>query len=197
MTDLNLDNDELMHLAIHYSEKGEHEKAIDYIKTVLKNDTNNPRAEYFLGAIYAELQMFDKAKDLISRSIKNGVNLITADFQLGLLYATSAEPEKAIEAWKPVREQPESNPLFLFQRGITALLQDRFDDCINDLNEGIKLNTFNKQLNVDMHGVINTVNEKLQATPSTNTSTEEKLKAGVSKGDSILLSAYKKKSYEE
>lgn len=194
MTELNLDVEELLHLAIHYSEKGQHEKAIDFIKAVLEKDPENARAEYFLGAIYAELHMFDQAKLKMEGAIRKGINLPAADFQLGLLYATSLQPEKAKQAWAPLQKLPKNNPLFLFQRGITALLEDRFEDCIQDLQHGISLNRFNEQLNNDMRGII----QKIQHIDAPATSYRDghsiKTEAG---GERILLSAYKKQKFDE
>jgi tetratricopeptide (TPR) repeat protein len=193
MTELNLDADELLHLAIHYSEKGQHEKAIDFIKAILVNDPGNARAEYFLGAIYAELHMFDQAKAKMESAIRNGVKLPAADFQLGLLYATSAEPGKAKRAWAPLQNLPLTNPLFLFQRGMTALLEDRFDDCIGDLKEGIARNSLNEQLNNDMRGVIRSIENRNQPTPSL----QREPHPASDVGERILLSAYKRQKFEE
>jgi tetratricopeptide (TPR) repeat protein len=194
MTELNLDAEELLHLAIHYSEKGQHEKAIDFIKSVLAKDPGNARAEYFLGAIYAELHMFDQAKVKMESAIKNGVNLPSADFQLGLLYATTAQPEKAKQAWIPLQKLPQTNSLFLFQRGIIALLEDRFDDCISDLQQGIIQNTFNEQLNTDMRGVISKVQSVERPMFSRGKDVPAEPESG---GERILLSAYKRQKFEE
>ncbi len=194
MTDMNLDIEELLHLAMHATETGQYEKAIDFLKSILARDPRHARAEYFLAAVYAELHMFDQAKARMQSAIDNGVELPSANFQLGLLYATSWEPDKAKQAWLPLQKLGPGNPLFLFQRGLTALLEDRFDDCITDLQEGIQRNALSEPLNDDMRRVIGTLQTRGH-TAAARSAPEPATKDNV--GERVLLAAYKRQSFDE
>lgn len=192
----NFDSDELLHLAIYYSEQGDLDKALRYAKSILDTDPDDARAEYFLGAIYAQLNMFDQAKDRIRSAIDKGVSNPAADFQLGLLYATSFQAEEAKKAWEPLQGLPETNPLFLFQRGLISLLDNRFQSCVDDLKEGIRCNSFNAQLNKDMEMVIESIQEKnvLSSRVGNSLQGEGQAEPG---GEKILLSAYKRQKYDD
>ncbi len=207
MVSTHLDSDELLHLAIHASKQNDAEKAIELLKQLLEKDSEHPRGLYFLGAMYAEIGLYDRAKEFMSKAIDNDINLPTADFQLGLLYATSGQVSEAKNAWLPLHSLPENDPLYLFQRGITHLLEDRFDACKEDLQNGIDANQINDQLNHDMQMIIDEVNARnLSEQNPLNNNQIETAEESVSEntatsadesGKKVLLTAYQRQNFDD
>ncbi len=180
-----LDSEELMHLAMHATS---HEQAIDYLKRILEISQENGKAYYLLAAIHAQIGMYDRATLEMTKAVELEPDLPTAHFQLGLLHITSGRVTEAERAWSPLDKLGESDPLFLFKRGMLHLINDEFDACIADLNHGIELNQLNDALNNDMQKIIVQAEQartQQSVPPSTNagqTSSET--------GQHILLSAY-------
>lgn len=182
-----LDSEELMHLAMHADT---HEQAINYLKRVLEISDNNGKAYYLLGAIHAEIGMFDRATEDMTRAVELEPDMLTAHFQLGLLHITSGRVKDAEHAWQSLDKLDESAPLFLFKRGMLHLVNDEFDACIEDLNQGIALNISNEALNNDMRKIIiETEKTRNMASASTEPDQEQKASDG---GRHILLSAYQR-----
>ncbi|MES9948138.1 MAG: tetratricopeptide repeat protein [Candidatus Thiodiazotropha sp.] len=182
-----LDSDELMHLAMHAEN---HEQAIDYLKRVLEISEDNGKAYYLLGAIHAEIGMYDRATEEMTRAVELEPDLPTAHFQLGLLHVTSARVEEAEHAWRPLDKLGESDPLFLFKRGMLHLVKDEFNACIEDLSQGIALNSQNEALNNDMRKIISKVEQFQSLSNSSSEVNNEHSRSDG--GHHILLSAYQR-----
>jgi tetratricopeptide (TPR) repeat protein len=178
-----LDPEELMHLAMHAEN---HEQAIGYLKQLLEISTDNAKAYYMLGAIHAQIGMYDRAAEEMTKAVELEPELFTAHFQLGLLHVTSGRVPEAEQAWSPLDKLGESNPLYLFKRGILHLVEDKFKQCIEDLNKGIALNSQNEALNNDMRKIISQA-EELYNKPTNTTEQNQERKDG---NHHILLSAY-------
>lgn len=157
-----LDADELLYLAIEASNKGDNEKSIILLKQALENNPKNANVQYMLGAIHAQIGMYDRAIEDMQKAIAIDPNLMTAHFQLGLLYITSGNVTAAEEAWSALDSLGEENALFLFKRGILSMARDKFEECIADLQNGIKRNTINRALNRDMQMLISQAQEALK-----------------------------------
>jgi len=159
-----LDADELLHLAIDASQKDHNDKSIEYLKQALELEPNNGKIHYMLGAMHAELGMYERAIKDMQKAVEVEPTLDTAHFQLGLLYITSGDVESADKAWKPLNRLSKSDALYLFKTGILQLTNDEFQECIDTLERGIKLNDNNLPLNKDMLMLI----EKAKAALSNN-----------------------------
>lgn len=181
-----LDSEELMHLAIHADNP---EQAIDYLKRVLELSGDNSKAYYLLGATHAQIGMYDRAILEMSKAVELDPELSTAHFQLGLLYVTSGRVEEADQAWSALDDLGETNPLYLFKRGMLHLVKDEFDACIEDLKKGIASNQINEALNIDMQKIIVKAEEARNSTSNTPEATSTAMKSDG--GQHILLSAYK------
>lgn len=195
---LNLDSDELLHLAIHASTSGDFDKAIDYLKSIPETAAEYAKAEYFLGAIYAELKMFEQAKAKISSAIDKGLVMPVANFQLGLLYATSGQGDLARSAWEPLMILPKTHPLYLFHQGILALMDDHFAECIQFLEDGIARNDKVQELNDDMRNIIKKLNSlKADGDLPAGNVAYDSVSAGAAMGEKILLSAYSRQKFDD
>jgi tetratricopeptide (TPR) repeat protein len=179
-----LDAEELLHLAIEASNKDDNEKSISLLKQALDIDPKNAKVQYMLGAMHAQIGIYDRAIEDMQKAVELDPKLDTAHFQLGLLYITSGNVPAAEQAWSALDSRGEQNPLFLFKRGILNLAQDKFEECINDLQQGIKINVANKPLNKDMQMLIAQAQDALKQNKPDDTP-----KPG-SKESHVLLSAY-------
>jgi len=157
-----LDAEELLHLAIEASSKNDNEKTIMLLKQALQLNPENAKVQYMLGATHAQIGLYDRAIADMQRVVEIDPNLYTAHFQLGLLYITSGNLIAAEQSWTALDKFGEENALFLFKRGILNLAHDHFDDCINDLQNGIKVNRSNTPLNKDMQILISQAQEAIK-----------------------------------
>ena len=177
-----LDADELLHLAIDASQKDNNKKSIEYLKQALEIDPNNGKIHYMLGAMHAELGMFERAIKDMQKAVEADPLLDTAHFQLGLLYITSGNIEQAEKAWTALNRLGKANALYLFKTGILQLTNDDFQECIDTLEKGIKLNDQNLPLNKDMMMLIEQAKNALSGS---NNSDDNK-----SGGSHVFLNAY-------
>ena len=161
-----LDVEELLHLALDANEGGDGEKVINYLKRLLALQPGHGMALYLLGAQHAQMRMYDRAKEEMARAVEVEPNIPpTAHFQLGLLHLTSGEVPQAMAAWSPLEALEENDALFLFQRGLTALIRDDFAGCIADLQAGIGSNDLYPALNADMQLFIDRARAAMDAQP--------------------------------
>ncbi len=161
----NLDGQELFHLALEASQRGEHGQAITYLKQALdlpagSTATSSDYAKfmYVLGAEYAQIGMVDRAQDFMSQALSMNPDLHTARFQLGLLHITCNQPAQALSTLAPLEKLPEQAALHHFGMGLTHLLQDQLPACLASLQRGIELNSAsaepNAALNTDMQNLL-------------------------------------------
>jgi len=149
-----LDSKELFHLALKEMQEGSTEKAIKNLKQCQEAEPDNAKVVYLLGALHAELGMYDRAVEEMQKATEMDPTLTTASFQLGLLHFSSGNVSEASKAWQALDSQGQNDPLFLFKRGMLHLVENKFEDCISDLEQGITLNTSNEALNNDMRNII-------------------------------------------
>ncbi len=152
---LNLQVDELMHLALRAVRETRDDVAIDYLKQVIARDPSNGLAYYLLGAVHAGLGMHDRAAEEIRTAIDLDPDIPpTAHFQLGLLEVTRGHLAEAEAVWRALDGRGEDDFLFLFKRGMLHLIENDFAACIRDLQRGIELNEFDEKLNLDMRKML-------------------------------------------
>ncbi|MFT6102061.1 MAG: tetratricopeptide (TPR) repeat protein [Granulosicoccus sp.] len=186
-----LDSDELFHLGLKEMQNGSSEKAIETLKKCLQQDPKNAKALYLLGALHAEIGMYDRSMVEMKEAIELDNSLTIARFQLGLLHFTSNNTEEAKEIWQGLDELGESEPLFLFKRGLLLSTEGDMKLCIADLEQGISLNTNNDALNNDMRTMIAAAEKELNTPAATDIEPAADAKAPKQlKPTSSTLSAY-------
>ncbi|HEX9810946.1 MAG TPA: tetratricopeptide repeat protein, partial [Burkholderiales bacterium] len=129
MSTPNLDDEELLHLALNASSENRHEEAISYLKQALNLAPANAKAHYMLGAEHAQIGLYDRATEEMAAAVKLDPDLVTAHFQLGLLHITSGRAKEAEDAWKPLDRLDREHPLHLFKTGLLHLARDEFAEC--------------------------------------------------------------------
>ena len=183
-----LNAEELMHLALHATQKGNPDKAISLLKQLLVIQPQNGKATYLIGALHAEIGMYDQAVIEMARALELEPDLPTARFQLGLLHITSGKVDNAQTVWSQLDPLGEQNPLYQFKKGILHLVRDEFGPCITALKAGLELNTFNEDLNIDMRRVLLKAEAAMSGQkPNVNDASEDSSQGG---GQHILLSVY-------
>lgn len=148
-----LDTEELLHLGLHAIRENNPNAAIEHFKQCLANSPDHPQATYLLGAIYAQIGMYDRAKDLLQKAIIINPSEFTGRFQLGLLHLTSGDVEQAKIVWQELEALEHDHFLNLFKSAMLALVEDKFELCIELIDKGIAANSVNSSLNDDMKKV--------------------------------------------
>lgn len=153
-TNINLTQEELLHLAIEAARRGDHGSAISYLKDGTTRFPEDAKLAYLLGAEYAQISLYDTAEAEMERALKLDPELHTASFQLGLLQLSQAKLGAAKTTWQRLDKLPTDNALQLFRFGLQALAEDQFNQARELLQQGIAANTFSPDLNRDMQNVL-------------------------------------------
>lgn len=128
--------------------------AIEQIEALLGNCPQDPRLHFLRGSVLIGLGRHIEAHGALSQAVALAPDYDIARFQLGFFELTSGEAGNALQTWKALDRLPETDPLPKFVHGLTALIHDDFEACIQLLREGIALNAENEPLNRDMELVI-------------------------------------------
>lgn len=81
----NLTQEELLHLAVEATRRGEHGSSISYLKEGVTRFPDDAKMAYVLGAEFAQIGIYDGAELEMQRAVSIDPELYTASFQLGLL----------------------------------------------------------------------------------------------------------------
>jgi tetratricopeptide (TPR) repeat protein len=159
-----LDEAELIHLALHAMRNNRDEESMRLLKRTLQSFPSSAQAHYLLGAEHAQIGLYDRAVAELTEAVRLDPSLATAHFQLGLLHVTAGRVREAQAAWLPLDRLAADDPLRLFQSALLHLVRDEFAACIEDLQAGIARNEVNKPLNADMRRLLADVQNR-QAGP--------------------------------
>lgn len=151
------------------------ELGVTELRRAVVNDPRNAELRYLLGAEMAQQKDYDGAVMEMSAAIALNPLLHVARFQLGLLHLTMARPDHALAVLAPLENLDDASALKHFKRGLEALIQDDFANCIACLRNGIDLNHENAPLNRDMRMLIDRVSEVLAAATPAEALTEPSL----------------------
>lgn len=165
MSEAQLDSEELLFLAIRDSEEGKHDDSITKLKSALRIDADNAKAQYMLAAQYAEIGMYERALEHMQASVQLDPDLHTAHFQLGLLHLTAGRLVEADLAWRPLDALGDDSEFFLFKSGLLVLANDEGQKCIEFIERGLEANVSNPALNKDMERVVEDVKKQLSQVP--------------------------------
>lgn len=108
------------------------------------------RLRFLMGSILAGQERYEQALREFEFAVELDPGFEIARFQLGSLRFTSGDAAGARRAWQPFSSLPDGHPMKCFKNGCEALMEDRFDDTIQWLQQGIAANTENEHLNRDM-----------------------------------------------
>jgi tetratricopeptide (TPR) repeat protein len=157
----NLDQEELVHLAIEASGQQRHGDAIEYLKQSLAK-AKNFKALYLLAAEHAQIGMTERAIEEFRQALEIEPGMAAARFQLGLLFLCNARVEEALDAWQPLEKAvPAGDPYAVFAGGLTKLARDEFTAAATELRRGMEINRVNAALNADMKRVLERIEAHL------------------------------------
>lgn len=185
-----LDAQELLHLALKAMEESRDAEAIGFLKRCIALAPEEGRAHYLLGAIHAQIGMYERALEELQTAVRLAPEIDMAHFQLGLLHLTAGQVDAAVEAWETLDRLGEDDPMRLFVAGMMQLIQERYDDAIALLSEGIARNQDHEALNRDMQRVIDTAIKAREEAAAATASTAATAPAAPSASQHALLSGY-------
>ena len=159
-TTVELDEAELLHLALHAMGHDRHEESMRLLKRAVHTFPTSARARYLLGAEHAQIGLYDRAVAEMTEAVKLDPSLAVAHFQLGLLHVTAGRVREAEAAWLPLDRLAPDDPLRLFKSAMLHLVRNEFADCIENLQAGIARNKLNKPLNDDMRRLLADVQKR-------------------------------------
>ena len=177
-----LDQAELLRLALHAIGSNDSGTALSYLKEAVSRPDATANAHFMLGAEYAQIGMIDRAIPAIETALALDPALSIARFQLGLLRLTCGDPATAIDVLHPLDSLGDEHPLFHFGKGLVALARNELSEALHGLTCGIERNHDNPALNTDMLKIAHNISRAIsdQATSSESADTQH-----------IFLSAYK------
>lgn len=151
---LDPDSEELMHLGAALAAQGRVEEALRHFKAAVQQDPGNARANYLLGAHYAQIGMQQRAADFMRRAASLDDELVMASFQAGWLLMGLNQGAAAQESWAPLFRLAPEHPLHLMACGLQALIRDDFNGCRDFLTRGMAANQAVPALNEDMRKIL-------------------------------------------
>jgi Flp pilus assembly protein TadD len=157
-----LDAEELTHLAIKAMSGGRDEDALRLLQRASERDPRDGKPHHLRGAIFASQGETGKAIEAMTQALALEPQLMVARFQLGLLYLTSGNVDEARSVWQAFEDLAERHPLRLFKAGMLHLVNDEFEDCVALLEQGIAL-CDTESINKDMRRVIENVRTAIPA----------------------------------
>lgn len=166
MTELDLD--ELFHLAIYASGKGDHDKAILHLKAGIERE-ESARFYYLLGAEHAEIGMYQHAIENIGKALSIDPEVAEAWFQLGLLHALCDDKKSAVKVWAELDQFSDKLHLITFKNAIQQYFSGNVGSAIETMRAGMELNTVNPVLNKDMLNLMKGWEEKGSNEPAEET----------------------------
>lgn len=153
----NLTQEEILHLAIEATRKGEHGSSISYLKEGVSRFPNDAKLAYVLGAEFAQIGIYDKAESEMQRAVLLDQDLYTASFQLGLLQMTLGKVDDAKLSWKNIDRLPEAHSLWLFKTGLEQLADNKNVEAKVLLEQGIAANDFSPELTRDITMILESI----------------------------------------
>lgn len=162
-----LDTEELFHLAVLDSQTGRHDEAIKKLKEALAHSPDHAKANYFLGAEYAEIGLFERALEVMGRAVRLDPSLVTAHFQLGQIHYAMGNIAAAKECWQPLDSEGQVGGLQAFKNALLHIADGDHTQAIETLDRGIALAPENPALVLDMQRVKANVERHLSTLSST------------------------------
>lgn len=179
----NVDEQELLHLAIEAGRAQRHGEALDYLKRAAARPQASGKAHFLLGAHHAQIGLADRAVEDFQRALALEPQLSAARFQLGFLLIGNARVEEGLAALEPLEALGAGDPYFHFKRALAYLCRDEFEPCAAALRMGMEVNRSNPPLNVEMQRILEQVQAAADGKPPG---------PGADRPGQILLSAYTK-----
>ena len=151
----NLDNEEILRLAISAIDQDNHVEAISLLKGLLERDSNHVFANYLLAAEHAQIGMDDRAEAGFSRTVALAPEFNIARFQLGQIHLVKGDNSAAKLALEPLtRISDQNQELSHYAKGLLALTDNNTEMAIADLQLGLACQHEIPALAADMQKIV-------------------------------------------
>lgn len=134
--------------------QADEDAALSRVAALVETYPQDARLHFLRGSMLIGAQRNIDAHGALSRAVALAPDFAIARFQLGFFELTSGEPAAALETWRPLGALPAGHYLRTFAEGLSYLIEDRFEEAIARLEEGMQANTDNLPLNRDMQLLI-------------------------------------------
>ncbi len=139
MSYANLDNEEILQVAISAINQDNHAEAISLLKFLLERDSNHVFANYLLAAEHAQIGMMDRAEAGFVKTVALAPEFVMSRFQLGQLYLVKGDVAAAKSTLEPLTQNIGlSSELSFYAKGLIALADERMTDAIFELRSGLE-----------------------------------------------------------
>ncbi|MBB3060928.1 hypothetical protein [Microbulbifer rhizosphaerae] len=181
-----LDAEELFHCALEASNRKQHDQAIELLKRSIDLE-DHPAKRLVLAAEHAEIKMYDRAIAGMKSAITMAPQLWVAHFQLGQLYLITQQLDEAKTVWQHLMNTNEAPKYFqTLAQGLLAITDNKIEEGVEWLRQGIGENTENPALNGDIERII-----EVTLNPSSSDEQEDdKAQDDDSAVNKMLLSRY-------
>jgi tetratricopeptide (TPR) repeat protein len=152
-TALNLDPQELLHLALRDIQQSHHDGAISKLKQALEIEADNAQAQFLLAAEYAEIGLYDRAIEGMTRTLHLSPSMHIARFQLGLLYYSKSDFDTARAIWEPL-DALGDDAMTLFKTALLLIGAGHQREAIPQLERALEIGTGNGALKTDISKVL-------------------------------------------
>jgi tetratricopeptide (TPR) repeat protein len=127
---------------------------IEHVDRLLGEYPQDPRLHFLRGSMLAGAGRYIEAHQALKRAVELAPDYAIARFQLGFFQLTSGETANALDTWGRLDGLADGHYLRKFVDGLRCLIRDDFAGVIQNLSEGIALNSENPPLNNDMTLII-------------------------------------------
>ncbi|HWS41189.1 MAG TPA: hypothetical protein VN247_07895 [Arenimonas sp.] len=151
----NLDNEEILRLAISAIDQDNHVEAISLLKGLLERDSNHVFANYLLAAEHAQIGMVDRAEAGFSRTVALAPDFNIARFQLGQIHLVKGDNSAAKLVLEPLTRSADQNQeLSHYAKGLVALTEDNVEMAVSELQAGLAYQHEIPALAADMRRIV-------------------------------------------
>lgn len=133
----NVDNEELLHIALDAMNGNREAEAISMLRLILSRDPEHTNAMYLLAAQHAQIGIFDRAEEGMRAVIERSPEFAIARFQLGQLLALKGAAAESREILSPLFAG--EGALSAYARGMAALSAEDIAAGLRELELGLTL----------------------------------------------------------
>lgn len=133
----NLDNEELLRLALEAINGNRDAEAMSMLKLMLARDPDHLHAAYLLAAQHAQIGMFERAEAGLRAVVVRSPDFAIARFQLGQLLAMKGDGDASRGILSPLFAG--DNALSAYARGMAALSAEDVSAGVRELEMGLSL----------------------------------------------------------
>lgn len=129
----------LLGLAVIYLRKGEFEKGIESVRTLLAQKPFHPGARHLLGKLYFSMNRFDAAARELEEAARMAPGDINTVYTLGLTYLKQKQVEKTRQIFGRVLAELGESPQIHILFGAAYRETDFLDDAVREFTRALEL----------------------------------------------------------